>query len=230
MTILAIDKYVDVHEEHTAEWKKYGIETRRADTIREAIALLTQGGKYLFVVINEDSFPDFMSQVQVIHDTTDTPVFVLTSNYSVEKEIKALQRGADVYSPFGETVGENIASEMELYNANARWAGSKREPLPVLTGANIVLLPEQRAVFVDDTRVSLAKKEFDVLLNLMENRNRIVPHLQLLKTVWGDEYGEKDTPVLWQTVDRLRRKLYKISSAKNCIKVERNIGYMFSSH
>jgi len=230
MTILAIDKFVDVHEEHTAEWKKYGIETRRANTIREAIVLMAQGGEYLFVVINEDSFPDFMTQVQVIHDTTDTPIFVLTSSYSVEKEIKALQRGADVYSPFGATAGEDIASEMELYNAKTRWSGNKREPLPVLTGAHIILLPSQRAVFVDDTRVPLAKKEFDVLLNLMENRNRIVPHLQLLRAVWGDEYGEKDTPVLWQTVDRLRRKLYKTASARNCIKVERNIGYMFSSY
>jgi len=226
--ILAIDKLIDVHEEHSVEWKKYGIETRRVDTVGDAISLITNGEIYIFIVINEDSFPDFMTYLQLIHDITDTPIFVLTSSYTVEKEIKALQHGADVYSPFGETAKINITSELELYNVKARWAKYKREPLPVLTGANIVLLPSQRVVIVGDTKVSLAKKEFEVLQYLMERRNRIVPHIHLLKAIWGDEYGEKDTPLLWQTVDRLRKKLNKISSEINCITVERNIGYMFS--
>ncbi|MDR1001424.1 MAG: response regulator transcription factor [Clostridiales bacterium] len=227
-TILAVDKDINVHEQMTAEWEKYGIRTQRASTMSEAISLLANGEKYIYIIINEDSIPDFLSQIQIMRNITDTPIFAITSNCSVEKEIKALQKGVDSYNPFGKSHKETAISIIELLKATHRWSSRCHESLPVLTGGKIVLSPSQRVVFVEDTKVPLTKNEFEVLHYLMVNRGNLVPHTRLLKAIWGDDYGACDTPVLWQTIDRLRKKLSQISSADKHIIVERSIGYMFS--
>ena len=190
--------------------------------------MLSHGGEYLFIGINEDSLKDFLSQLHIMRDITNAPIFVITSTYSVEKEIKALQQGADVYSPFGYSADENVRSGLEFLKAKSRWEGRHREILPILTGGKIIVSPSHRAVFVDDTKIKLTKNEFDVLKYLMEHCNHLVPHTKLLKEIWGETYGEHDTAILWQTVDRLRKKLSKVAHADKHIVVERGVGYMFS--
>jgi len=225
---LAVDKNIAVCERESIEWARYGVDTKRVSTIGEAISLLAHDERYLFVAINEDSLPSFMTQLHIICDVTDTPIFVVTSSYSVKKEIYALQHGADSYSSFGASARENVLSGLELLKLKERWAGRQHESLPVLTGGNMILSPSHRIVFVDDTKIALTKKEFNVLQYLMENSGHFVPHIKLLKKIWGDEYGENDAAVLWQTVDRLRKKLSKKSPADKYIIVERSVGYMFS--
>jgi DNA-binding response OmpR family regulator len=119
---------------------------------------------------------------------------------------------------------------MELLKMERRCAKRESEPLPILTCDDIILSPSHRIVFMGDSEISLTKNEFDVLQYLMENSGRFVPHVRLLHKVWGDDYGERDTAVLWQTMNRIRRKLSRLSSKEEYIKVERGIGYMFSLH
>ena len=226
-TILVVDKNIEVYDRETAEWAKYDISTRRVSTMNEAITLLMHERRFLFVAINEDSLPNFLSQLHVMRDTTDTLIFVVTSSYSVKKEIQALQHGADVYSPFGTSSKETVLSGLELLKVKSKWSERQHEPVPVLTGGDIILSSIHRLVFVNDTKVLLTKNEFDVLQYLMEHRGRLMPHVRILKKIWGDDYGEHDTAVLWQTIDRLRKKLSKISEADKHIIVERGIGYIF---
>ncbi|MCL2014331.1 MAG: winged helix-turn-helix domain-containing protein [Oscillospiraceae bacterium] len=228
-TILVVDKNINNHKQETDEWGKHGIGVRRVYTMSEAILLLTHNDEYLFIGINEDTLPDFTSQLHVMRDVTNTPIFVITSSYTVKKEIKALQHGADVYSPFGDSAEENVLSGLELLKTKNKWAGRRLEPCAVLTGGSIILSLLHRIVIAGDKKVSLTKNECGVLCYLMKNSNHFVPHTKLLKEVWGETYGEHDTAVLWQTVDRVRKKLAKIPPANKHIIVERGVGYMFSS-
>jgi len=87
-TVLVVDNDINSHRQETDEWAKYGIDVQRVYTMSEAIILLSQGNEYLFIGINEDSLPNFISQLHIMRDMTDTPIFIITSSYSVEKEIK----------------------------------------------------------------------------------------------------------------------------------------------
>lgn len=226
--ILAIDKDVEVHEKAVAKWAPYGISIERVETIQEAIAQLKQKDDYLFVAINEDTNPDFMSMLPILRDVTDTPIFIMSSTFTTEKQVKAMSLGADTYDHYHTETNHNVLLGLELLKAQNRQKQVNNN-LSVLVEGDIILSESRRSVFVRDSKVSLTKKEFDILYYLMCNKGRIVTHVQLLQKVWGEEYNESDTTVLWRTVNRLRSKLSNVKGAKNYIKVERGIGYKFLS-
>ena len=225
--ILAVDTNVAVHEEQTEEWAKYGIGTQRVNTMSDAVSRLVKGDEFLFVVINEDTITDFMKQLPVMRDATELPIFVVTSTYTVEKKIKAMALGADVYDPFISYTKQNVLLALETLKAQNRRAKSPQKQVAVLTGGDIVLAQLRRKVFVKDTEVSLAKKEFDILRYLMANGGYVVAHRQLMEEIWGEDYNEKDTDILWRTVNRIRTKLAKINPDNEYIRIERGVGYVF---
>ncbi|MCL2512721.1 MAG: response regulator transcription factor [Oscillospiraceae bacterium] len=225
--ILAVDTDMDVHERLTATWAKYGVGAIRVSTMQKAVERLARDDGFFLIVINEDTVPNYMSSLSLMRDVTSSPVFVLTSGYTIEKRVRAYKLGADAYEPFNKSADEYIVSVLELLNLKKRWSERSINPLPVLVSNGIMLSPGRRMVFVEDTEISLTKKEFDILHYLMEKNGAVAGHTQILKKIWGDHYGGDDADVLWQTVDRLRRKLSKASPERTYIKAEYGIGYRF---
>ena len=226
-TILVVDKDSVVHERETAEWIRYGINALRIDTMTEAIKLLIHKNDFLFIAINEDTIPDFMLQLRIMRDITGLSIFVITSNYTIEKNLKAMDCGADLYDHFNAYVKTNVLEALALLKVQNRWAKHPLKPLTVLTGGDIVLSHLRRSVLIKDINVSLTKKEFNILHCLMANSKHIVTHATLMRKVWGDKHELKDTTVVWRTIDRLRNKLSKISQIKEYIEVENGVGYRF---
>ena len=225
--ILAVDKNTAVHEEQTKEWAKYGIGTQRADTMSDAISRIVKDEKYLLIVINEDTIPNFTEQLQIARDAADSPIFVVTSSYTIDKKIKAMNLGADAYEPFTSYTKQNVLLALETLNAQNRWAKRPQKQVDILIGGDIVLSQRRRKVFVKDIGVSLAKKEFDILYYLMANSGCVVKHKQLVQEIWGEDYGEKDADVLWRTINRIRAKLSVICTNAERIRIERGVGYAF---
>lgn len=223
--ILEVDRDVAKNEALVAELIKFGVELVRVDSMNEAVALLSKGGEWFFIVINEDSLPDFMEMLGVMRDATDAPIFALTSNYTREKKIKAISNGADIYDLFSENTKDNLIGALELIKKQNRRTSlcSAVEP-PVLIAGDIILSLSRHSVFVGDTKVSLTRKAFDILYQLMCNSGRIVTHESLLSKIWGER--DVDVAVLWRAVDLLRSKLSEASHI-DYIKVERGVGYVF---
>jgi DNA-binding response OmpR family regulator len=218
--MLAVDKNVTVFERRTGGWAKYGVAPQRVDSMREAIYRLIQGEKFYFIVINEDTVPEFMPLLPIMRDVTEAPIFVLTSNYTVEKRTTALKNGADVYDPIHAQPRHNILSMLELLK---RWSDRSLN-LEVLVGGDIVLSQPRRKVFIKDNEIALSKTEFAILHYLMSNTGCVMTHEQILKAAW-DEYIESDVGVLWRAVNRLRAKLP--APANEYIKIVRGVGYVF---
>ena len=228
-TILAVDTDVAVHERETAEWRQYGFDALRVDTMTEAISLLARRDDFISVAINEDTIPEFMLQLHIMRDVTDLPIFVITSNYTIDKSLKAMSYGVDVYDDFNAYSKNNVLGALSLLKTQNKWVKRPTKTLKVLTGGGIILSPLRRSVFIKDIPVFLAKKEFDILQYLMANSERVVTHARLMRKVWGDRYKSKDMTVLWRTVDRLRRKLFEVSPENEYLEIERGVGYRFSA-
>jgi len=88
--IIAVDTNIAVHEEQTKEWAKYGVGTQRVNTMSDAINRLVKGYEFLCIAINEDTICDFMKLLPIMRDATDTPIFIVTSTYTIDKKIKAM--------------------------------------------------------------------------------------------------------------------------------------------
>ena len=121
-TILAVDKGATIYELDAASCRLHGIETLRVDSMTKAIKLIAPGDDFLFIVINEDTVPGFMLKLRKMRSITNAPIFVITSSYTVEKEMQANNYGADVYSHFAAYAKINIVGALASFTAQNRLA------------------------------------------------------------------------------------------------------------
>jgi DNA-binding response OmpR family regulator len=224
--MLAVNTDIEVYEKAVAEWKKCDVTVRCVKTMHDAIILLKENDNYLFIAIFEDSVPDFMTILPVMRDVTDIPIFVMSSTYTVAKNIKAMSLGADVYNPYHLETNHNVLYALELLKAQKRWANRPYRELDILICREITLSQSRRKVFLNDDEILLGKKEFDILCFLMKNSGYVVEHERLLREVWGEEYSEKGADVLWRTINRLKTKLKKNSKTHEYIRIDRKVGYV----
>ena len=88
---------------------------------------------------------------------------------------------------------------------------------------------EQRIVWVNETEVILNRKEFDVLLYLVINANRLVSKSAIAEHVWGDYIDETNSfEFLYSQVKNLRKKL-KDHGAEAEIQAVYGVGYKLTS-
>jgi two-component system alkaline phosphatase synthesis response regulator PhoP len=152
----------------------------------------------------------------------DTPVLVLTAKGEEANKVQAFSIGADDYvtKPFG--VLELIARVKALLR-RARGRPAEAPPAVERFG-EIEVNPASRTVYRAGQLVSLAPREFDLLLALLKRRGAVASRAALLKEVW-----EYQTDVASRTVDihiaELRRKLEPDAEAPRHILTVWKVGY-----
>ncbi len=83
-----------------------------------------------------------------------------------------------------------------------------------------------RKVTVNGRDVNLTAKEFDLLLLLVMNRDKVFSREELLETIWGYEYFG-DVRTVDVHIRRLREKIEKNSSQPEYILTKWGVGYYF---
>lgn len=143
-----------------------------------------------------------------------TPVIILTARESVEDRVKGLDSGADDYliKPF------DLNELSARIRALARRAQGRADA--VLQYKNITLDPAAHSVFVDDVQVNVPRREFSLLLKLLEHHGQVLSREQLMQSIYGwDE--DVDSNALEVHIHNLRKKLNA-----HFIRTIRGIGYM----
>lgn len=145
--------------------------------------------------------------------TIGTPVIFLTAKGTLNDRIKGLKLGADDYivKPF--QIGE-LKARVE---ALLRRYGKINSKLYFL---DVEIDPVSRLVYKAGKPVDLTIKEFDLLVELVQNQNVALYRDRLYEKVWGEAFMG-DTRTLDSHIQRLRRKL----SWENHIKTVFRIGY-----
>lgn len=147
----------------------------------------------------------------------DIPVIFLTAKVAENEIEEGFLRGADDY------VTKPFSFKELMHRVKAVLRRSKPEESGVLRYRDITIKPKSHEVFVEDRAVELTKLEFDLLLELVKNRNIVLSRDQLLDRVWGDvgDYQDRTVNV---AVNRLKEKIDPDKS-KNYIKSVRGVGY-----
>ena len=135
------------------------------------------------------------------------PVILLTARGAETDKVRGLRGGADDYvtKPFGlQELFARIAAVMRRSEVNIR--GTLEDTL-------IHLDPDTREATASGQALKLSPKEFDLLLYLFRNKDRVVPRDELLSRVWNYRV---DLNLNSRTVDthvtRLRKKLQKAAT------------------
>lgn len=145
--------------------------------------------------------------LEEIRKYSHVPVILLTARGAETDKVRGLRGGADDYvtKPFGlQEVFARIAAVLR------RTEGDKKE---TYEDDLVRLDPDTREAEAGGENLKLSPKEFDLLLYLFKNKDRVVPRDELLSRVWNYRV---DLNLNSRTVDthvtRLRRKLQKAAS------------------
>ena len=143
------------------------------------------------------------------------PVIFLTAKVEESHKIEGFARGGDDY----------ITKPFSIQELLARINAILRRTRPIsdkIQYRDIVIEMERQQVFIDGAEISLTKKEFDLLVYMLKNRNIVMTRETLLEEVWGDEiYQDRTVDV---AIKRLKEKIDP-SRTKEYIQSIRGVGY-----
>lgn len=153
---------------------------------------------------------------------SDIPIILLTARSDEEDKLMGYEIGADDYitKPFSPKVliakTKNLLKRVEGVLGDS----SRKKCIDII---GISISKESRTVKIDDERVDLTPKEYDLLIYMIENERRVLSRDEIINNIWGYEYIG-DLRVVDNHVKKLRKKLgYRSKYIKTIIKV----GYKF---
>ncbi len=146
-------------------------------------------------------------------------VIIISAKGALEDKIEGLQLGADDYliKPFHlSELSVRIAAIIRRKNFNGQ---------SVITAGDIQVDTMGKTVLVNNQQVDLTQKEFQLLLFLIVNRNRILSKNAIAQHLWGDDMDFPDNyDFIYSHIKNLRKKIVAAGSP-DCIKSMYGEGY-----
>lgn len=168
---------------------------------------------------------DGFEVVREIRKTSDTPVIMITARSEDFERIMGLDIGADDYiiKPF--SPGEVMARVRAVLRRITKTDGQKQMICKI---GNLRISLDDYTVYISDNRISLTKKEIELLWTLATNMNKVFSRDSLLNSLWGYEYFG-DNRTVDTHVKRLRAKLNEYPHDEWDIKTIWGVGYKFEA-
>jgi DNA-binding response OmpR family regulator len=155
---------------------------------------------------------------------TSTPIIMLTARSTEIDKIIALEGGADDYMSKPFSLGEFLARVRALLRRSKEQTNNNSSD-EMLSG-DIRVNMTGRRVFKGEEEIKLSNKEFDLLAELMRNKNAVLSRDLILSKVWGYDYfvdkRTVDVHIRW-----LREKIEDDPSNPRRIATVRGVGYRF---
>ncbi len=151
------------------------------------------------------------------------PILMLTVQGGEENKVEALDAGADDY----------ITKPFQLRELTARLRAAVRRAKSFDDGeaaifiGDVLLDPERHLVEKNGRAVHLTPKQFELLHYLMMHAGRPIPHVKLLRSVWGPEYGN-ELEYLRTFIRQIRLKIEDDPANPQYLTTDSHIGYRFS--
>jgi DNA-binding winged helix-turn-helix (wHTH) protein len=172
----------------------------------------------------------------LVHDQRRAEEFLETRNEAsfaevfdiVTPRLVAFFRARGCKSTVAEGLAQKVICELPGRLREAlRGAASHDglEPVVIKIG-DLKLDLARRLLWRGDDEIHLSPKEFDLLAFMMKGSDAVLPHVKLLRSVWGLEYGG-ELQYLRTYVHTLRKKIEKIPANPEYIVSVPWIGYRF---
>lgn len=157
------------------------------------------------------------------------PILFLSAKGREQDRIEGLMKGADDYITKPFSIKELLARvsahlrRRELDKVEAMNTAKREGPMRI---KNITIDFDARSCWVNEKRVHLSEKEFQILKILCKNMGKVVDRETLLREVWGYKNVGLETRTVDVTIGKLRQKIEEDASNPNIIKTKRGKGYI----
>ena len=149
-------------------------------------------------------------------------IIIVSARNSLENRIEGLEIGADNYLTKPFSLAELNAL---LKSVNRRISFSGRNEIIV---NEIRLLPDEYKVFIHGEEMKFTRKEYELLMFFVSNKNKVITKTGLAEHLWGDYMDSADSyDFIYTHIKNLRRKLINNGCA-DYIKTVYGVGYKFT--
>jgi two-component system response regulator RegX3 len=201
--------------------RREGFEVTVAESLEEARAVPAFDLVLLDLMLPDGDGRDFARELR--GSGSEVPIIILTARGTELERVVGLELGADDYvvKPFSgaEVIARMRAVLRRVKPSVAPVTDLEVGPLRVERGA--------RRVFLDGEELTLSRKEFDLLVELMAHAGEVVTREDLISRVW-DENWFGSTKTLDVHVGWLRSKLGDDAAAPRWVHTVRGVGFRFT--
>jgi two-component system, OmpR family, alkaline phosphatase synthesis response regulator PhoP len=159
------------------------------------------------------------SRIRKVPELKNVLILFLTARSEEYSEVAAFKVGADDYIVKPIKPQALLGRLKALLRRDAQSNSAENEA--IITVGDLTINPVNHLVNIGEKALSLPKKEFELLLFLAKNPNKVFSRDEILNKIWG-----VDVYVVERTIDvHIRKVREKIG--ENYIQTLKGIGYMF---
>lgn len=158
-----------------------------------------------------------------------TPVLILSARSEEIDKVVGLETGADDYLTKPFSVREFIARVKVIFRRKEDSLPPKNEfaSSSIISFGGLEIDTDKRKVMLNDTRIDLSPKEFDLITLLASNPGKSYNRKRLLNLVWGYDFEGYEHTVN-SHINRLRGKIEADIANPKFILTTWGIGYRFN--
>jgi DNA-binding response OmpR family regulator len=148
-------------------------------------------------------------------------IIIISALNSLENRIEGLEIGADNYLTKPFHLAE-LNAHLKSINRRISYGGNNQ-----IIINEIRLIPDEHKAYVHDKEIILTKKEYELLLFFISNKNKVITKAGLAEHLWGDYMDLADSyDFIYTHIKNLRRKLLN-EGCEDYIKTIYGLGYKF---
>jgi two-component system, OmpR family, KDP operon response regulator KdpE len=221
--ILVVDDEPQIRKLLKLTLEANNFEVITADTGKSGVQLTASINPELVLLDLNLPDEDGLSVLKQIREWSTAQVIILSVRSSETDKISLLDAGADDYitKPFHS--GELLA--------RIRVALRHKETVPdnpILIVGDIEINFASRIVKKSGQNVNLTSTEYAILKLLIQNKDKVLTHKQILENIWGNPFSD-ETQYLRVFIGQIRKKLEDDVSKPKYLKTISGVGYIFGS-
>ena len=150
-------------------------------------------------------------------------IIIISAKDSLDDKIKGLDLGADDYltKPFHLS---ELNARLKSLMRRKQFSGNRE----IIFG-EIKVLPDSKEVWVGQKSIPMTRKEYDLLLYLLANPNRVLTKTAISEHLYGDDIDQADSfDFLYSQVKNVRKKLTE-QDCPDYIQTVYGVGYKLAS-
>lgn len=160
----------------------------------------------------------------------NVPIIMLTARDDEFDKVLGLELGADDYmtKPFSpREVVARVKAVLRRFTPSAVEVNQHEDSDQVEYHiSHLHVFPDRFEAYLGEEQLEFTPKEFELLVYLIENKNRVLTRDQLLSSVWNYDFAG-DTRIVDVHISHLRDKIEENSRKPIFIKTIRGLGYKF---
>lgn len=159
---------------------------------------------------------------QLKKEKKNSGVLIVTAKDAIDDKVKGLELGADDYvtKPFHKA---ELLARIKSIIRRKNFDGNN-----ILEVVDLKADLNASQIFINDVLLDLTKKEYDLLLFLMINKNRVVTKESIAEHLWGDDIDNVNNfDFIYNHVKKLRKKIATMNGV-NSIRSIYGMGYKLS--